>query len=121
MTILQPPRVPLTDERTGLITREWYRYFLDLQSQVTATELTEFEATADAHVSTGTDSDTAPVPSFGFDDLSFWIDDDGTLAANSDKLLATQKAIRTYVNANAGSGGMTRGKVLDAFNLATFL
>lgn len=25
--IFQPPRVPLTDPRTGLITREWYAFF----------------------------------------------------------------------------------------------
>ncbi len=121
MNILQPPRVPLTDSRTGQITREWYRYFLDLQTQVTETELTEFEATADAHVPTQADSDVAPQPSFGFDDLSIWIDTDGNLAENSDSLLATQKAIRTYITNNGGGGGMTRGKVLDAFNLPVFL
>lgn len=121
MNILQPPRVPLTDSRTGQITREWYRYFLDLQTQVTATELTEFTPTEDVHVNQSIDSDTAPIQNLSFDDLSFWIDDDGTLAANSDKLLATQKAVKTYVDANAGGGEMTRGKVLDAFNLATFL
>lgn len=27
---LTPPRVPLTDARTGLISREWYRFFLNL-------------------------------------------------------------------------------------------
>lgn len=27
---ITPPRVPLTDERTGLISREWYRFFLNL-------------------------------------------------------------------------------------------
>jgi hypothetical protein len=34
-TQLTPPRVPLTDERTGAISREWYRFFLSL---LTATE-----------------------------------------------------------------------------------
>lgn len=29
-TNITPPRVPLTDERTGLISREWYRFFLNL-------------------------------------------------------------------------------------------
>lgn len=29
-TTITPPRVPLTDERTGLISREWYRFFLSL-------------------------------------------------------------------------------------------
>lgn len=30
ITNVTPPRVPLTDERTGLISREWYRFFLNL-------------------------------------------------------------------------------------------
>lgn len=29
-TTITPPRVPLTDPRTGLISREWYRFFLNL-------------------------------------------------------------------------------------------
>lgn len=29
-TNITPPRVPLTDSRTGLISREWYRFFLNL-------------------------------------------------------------------------------------------
>ena len=30
ITNVTPPRVPLTDQRTGLISREWYRFFLNL-------------------------------------------------------------------------------------------
>ena len=30
ITNVTPPRVPLTDARTGLISREWYRFFLNL-------------------------------------------------------------------------------------------
>ena len=30
LTNITPPRVPLTDQRTGLISREWYRFFLNL-------------------------------------------------------------------------------------------
>jgi hypothetical protein len=30
ITNITPPRVPLIDERTGLISREWYRFFLNL-------------------------------------------------------------------------------------------
>ncbi len=30
LTAITPPRVPLTDERTGLISLEWYRFFLNL-------------------------------------------------------------------------------------------
>lgn len=29
-TNITPPRVPIVDERTGLISREWYRFFLNL-------------------------------------------------------------------------------------------
>ena len=29
-TIITPPRVPILDPRTGLISREWYRFFLNL-------------------------------------------------------------------------------------------
>lgn len=30
LTNITPPRVPLIDERTGLIAREWYRFFLNM-------------------------------------------------------------------------------------------
>ena len=30
ITNITPPRVPLVDQRTGLIAREWYRFFLNL-------------------------------------------------------------------------------------------
>lgn len=30
ITNIPPPRVPLVDERTGLMSREWYRFFLNL-------------------------------------------------------------------------------------------
>jgi hypothetical protein len=30
LTNITPPRVPLLDPRTGLITREWYRFFFNL-------------------------------------------------------------------------------------------
>jgi hypothetical protein len=30
LTNITPPRVPMTDQRTGLISREWYRFFLNL-------------------------------------------------------------------------------------------
>lgn len=30
LTNITPPRVPLVDDRTGLISREWYRFFLNL-------------------------------------------------------------------------------------------
>ena len=29
-TNITPPRVPMTDARTGLISREWYRFFLNI-------------------------------------------------------------------------------------------
>ena len=30
ITNVTPPRVPLTDARTGLVSREWYLFFLNL-------------------------------------------------------------------------------------------
>lgn len=30
ITNIPAPRVPITDERTGLISREWYRFLLNL-------------------------------------------------------------------------------------------
>lgn len=48
-------------------------------------------------------------------------DTDGTLAANSDSKIATQKAVKTYVDANAGGGGLTRGQAIDLSNLPIFL
>lgn len=30
LTSITPPRVPLTDPKTGLISREWFRFFLSL-------------------------------------------------------------------------------------------
>jgi hypothetical protein len=30
VTNIVPPRVPLIDDRTGLISREWYRFFLNI-------------------------------------------------------------------------------------------
>jgi hypothetical protein len=29
-TQITPPRVPLTDERTGAVSREWYRWFYNI-------------------------------------------------------------------------------------------
>jgi hypothetical protein len=40
-TQITPPRVALIDDRTGAISREWYRFFLSLRS---ATEVTQQEA-----------------------------------------------------------------------------
>lgn len=36
------------------------------------------------------------------------IDTDGTLAANSDTRIATQKAVKTYVDTQTGAGGLTK-------------
>lgn len=32
--LIQPPRVPLVDPRTGTIATEWFRYFRDIQDRV---------------------------------------------------------------------------------------
>lgn len=44
ITNITPPRVPLTDERTGLISREWYRFFLNL-FQLTGSGSNQFSLT----------------------------------------------------------------------------
>lgn len=36
-----------------------------------------------------------------------YLDTDGTLAANSDTKIATQKAVKTYVDAQSGGGGIS--------------
>ena len=44
------------------------------------------------------------------------IDTDGTLAANSDAVVPSQKAVKTYVAANSGNGGLSRGKTIVLIN-----
>jgi len=39
------------------------------------------------------------------------MDTDGTLAANSDTMIASQKAVKTYVDANSG-GGVSKSFVI---------
>jgi hypothetical protein len=63
----------------------------------------------------------------GFDSEIFWLDDvdtDGTLAANSDSKIATQKAVKTYADtkvvANGAIAGATKTKITyDAKGLVT--
>ncbi len=56
-TQLTPPRVALTDERSGAISREWYRFFLSLltatQSNQTETELAPSASSLLASYDTG--------------------------------------------------------------------
>ena len=46
-TQLTPPRVPLIDDRSGAISREWYRFFLSLLT-ATQTNQDEIELAPDA-------------------------------------------------------------------------
>jgi hypothetical protein len=51
--------------------------------------------------------------------LGLTIDTDGTMAANSDTVIPSQKAVRTYVAANGGSSGATRYTYANRSNLRT--
>jgi hypothetical protein len=59
-TQLTPPRVALVDERSGAISREWYRFFLSLltatQTNQAETELAPDAQTATANVQTDLDA-----------------------------------------------------------------
>lgn len=46
-----------------------------------------------------------------------YLDTDGTLAANSDVKVASQKAVRTYAAANAGTSGVDASVLLATVNL----
>jgi hypothetical protein len=48
------------------------------------------------------------------------IDTDGTLAGDSDSAIPTQKAVKTYVDANAGTGDVTGPSSSTNNNIALF-
>lgn len=74
-TQLTPPRVPVMDERTGAISREWYRFFLSL--------LTATQANTDT-------VDTAP-------------DSDSLIASLSQIVATVQSELQTLPNADISS------------------
>lgn len=76
-TNITPPRVPLTDERTGLISREWYRFFLNL-----------FTLTGSGQNYTSlTDLQVGPPP-VQLDELISNIPDEGGIMPSQDGMLA---------------------------------
>jgi hypothetical protein len=69
ITSITPPRVPLTDERTGLISREWYRFFLNLfqltgngSNQISLTDLQYGPSPLRVEDIPGPPDDVAPAP-----------------------------------------------------------
>lgn len=68
------------------------------------TAFAAFQATLDDVAFSGSYYDLINTPTLGTA-AALDVDTDGTLAANSDSKIATQKAVKTYVNATAGGSG----------------
>jgi hypothetical protein len=87
LTNITPPRVPLTDARTGLISREWYRFFLNL-----------FQLTGSGQNTTSlTDLQLGPPPTQQEDFTDIIIDIQGLLTqpvAGTPELQAALDAVR---------------------------
>lgn len=67
ITQIMPPRVPLVDERTGLISREWYRFFFNQFGKIGGTnqslEDLQFNPVSDPNVFAETQKDVSPTNS----------------------------------------------------------
>jgi hypothetical protein len=89
LTNITPPRVPLTDPRTGLISREWYRFFLNL-----------FNLTGGGQNTTSlTDLQVGP-PQFQVDEITNLIDkvsDNLTPSDNTSEITAALNTLRQFV------------------------
>jgi hypothetical protein len=89
LTNITPPRVPLTDQRTGLIAREWYRFFLNL-----------FELTGGGQNTTSlTDLQVGP-PQFQVDEITNLINkvsDNLTPSDNTSEITAALNTLRQFV------------------------
>ena len=87
LTNITPPRVPLIDQRTGLIAREWYRFFLNL-----------FQLTGSGQNTTSlTDLQLGPPPTQQEDFTDIIIDIQGLLtqpAPGTSELQAALDAVR---------------------------
>jgi len=116
ITNIPAPRVPFVDERTGLMAREWYRFFLNMfvltGSGSNATTLDELQLGPPAQPVTGVTSvtGTAPVVSSG-----------GTTPAIS--MAAATTSVNGYLtstdwNTFNGKGTVTSVSVVSANGLA---
>ena len=89
LTNITPPRVPLTDQRTGLISREWYRFFLNL-----------FTLTGGGQNTTSlTDLQVGP-PQFQVDEITNLIDkvsDNLTPSDSTSEITAALNTLRQFV------------------------
>ncbi len=91
ITNLPAPRVPIIDERTGLISREWYRFFLNL-----------FTLVGNGSNSIGLEDLQVGPPSATIDELAININNktNGFTSAPSDEPLLSQIAeIQKQINA----------------------
>lgn len=87
ITNITPPRVPLTDPRTGLIAREWYLFFLSLYNQ-TGSSTTSLE-----------DIQKGPPP-FTIDDVTAFIQNIGAALQPANESVIEQIAeLQKQVNA----------------------
>lgn len=147
-TNIPAPRVSFTDPRTGLMSREWYLFLLDLFSTVNVLPSSDdFEAfeivpvqesaqlfAAVSDLLANPTNETAELALYQLrqevslypsrvplkiEDLNGFVSTSTSLTENSNLKLATQRAIKTYVD-NTG-GGLSRGKIIDLPNLPVFL
>ena len=89
LTNITPPRVPLTDQRTGLISREWYRFFLNL-----------FELTGSGQNTASLRDLQLGPPQFQVDEITNLIDkvsDNLTPSDNTSEITAALNTLRQFV------------------------
>jgi hypothetical protein len=103
VTKIPAPRVPLTDERTGQISREWYRFFLNL-----------FDLTGAGSNPTSIDEVLIGPPNATIDQIEIIINkDNGFTSAPSDEALLSQIAeLQKQVN------GLQAQPIIDAGYIA---
>lgn len=85
---LQPPRVPIVDPNTGLVTREWYRFFTD-----------SFSRQGGHDAPTNTDLDTSMPEDSGVAELEFIV------RSNRDDLSQSPPVPDVFTIANLDGGG----------------
>ena len=103
---ITPPRVPLIDERTGLIDRAWYLFFLSLNNAIVTVENVDVGPNADTLVASydaalralAQDVSTLPIPADLSVELSKQIEAAG-LTTSSAGLLSTVAEMQKQIEA----------------------